>query len=177
MNRYLTRALTGDRQAEEQLFRILRARFTTIAKRRIREPDEAEDIVQQACTTVLEKYRTAEFRRGFEAWVYAVLRMKTGNYLQSKKVRQERFAADTAGGTPGASAAVQPDWDTETALIDCLKKIIKVRPRYARALSLSYQGYGATEIAERLHVTKSNMYSILNRGRSILSQCLETGRV
>ncbi|MDH3892307.1 MAG: sigma-70 family RNA polymerase sigma factor [candidate division Zixibacteria bacterium] len=177
MNRYLTKALSGDRKAEEQLFRILRARFLTVAKRRVREPDETEDVVQRACATVLEKYKSAEFHQGFEAWVYTVLRMKIGNYLQSKKTRAERQVDDPNNERMATKASVQPDWNLESALVECLKKMVMIRRQYARALSLTYQGYGAGEICSRLKVSRNNMYSILNRGRSMLSECLETGKV
>jgi RNA polymerase sigma-70 factor (ECF subfamily) len=177
MNRLLSRAKAGDRDAEEQLFRVLRARLSTIAKRRVWEKEAAEDVVQQTCLTVLEKYKTEEFPAGFEAWVNGVLRMKIGNYLQSKKVRQERF--DHGPTVEGISrfGSVQPNPDLEAKLTDCMRKIVKVFPRYARVLSLSYQGYGASEICDRLHVTRNNLYSILSRSRSILNKCLEMGGV
>ncbi len=177
MNRLLSRAKAGDHDAEEQLFRILRARLSTIAKRRVWEKEAAEDVVQQTCLTVLEKYKTEEFPAGFEAWVNGVLRMKIGNYLQSKKVSQERF--DHGPTVEGISrfGSVQPNPDLETKLTDCMRKIVKAFPRYARVLSLSYQGYGASEICDRLQVTRNNLYSILSRSRSILNKCLEIGGV
>ena len=177
MDRLLERAKAGDHQAEKQLFEILRARFMTIAKRRVWEEEEAKDVVQEACVTVLQKYKTEAFREGFRAWAYKVLRMKIGNYLQLKEVRQERYVHESSAEALPEFAVYEPDWDLETALIDCLRKIVKFHPRYARALSLSYQGYKADEICNRLQVTRSNLYSLLSRSRAMLSRCLETGRV
>jgi RNA polymerase sigma factor (sigma-70 family) len=177
MNRLLSRAKAGDRGAEEQLFQTLRARLSTITKRRVWEKEAAEDVVQQTCLTVLEKYKTEEFPAGFEAWVNGVLRMKIGNYLQSKKVSQERFEHGPTVEGISRFANVQPNPELEIRLADCMRKIVRVFPRYARVLSLSYQGYGAAEVCDRLRVTRSNLYSILSRSRSILNKCLEIGGV
>lgn len=177
MEHLLARAKAGDQDAEKQLFQVLRARFMNIAKRRVWEKEEAEDVVQEACITVLQKYKAEEFREGFRAWAYSVLRMKIGNYLQSKEVRQEEFGRDASAETLSVPARYELDWDLETALIDCLRKIVKVYPRYARVLSLSYQGYKAEEICNRLQVTRANLYSLLSRSRAMLSKCLETGKV
>jgi RNA polymerase sigma-70 factor (ECF subfamily) len=177
MNRFLAKARAGDSDAEEQLFRILRARFLRIAKRKIKGVQDAEDIVQKACLTVLEKYKAEESRGGFEAWVYTILRMKIGNYLQAMKTAQERIVDTTATTEPPTTAVSGPDWATERVLVDCLRKVTKAHPRYARVLNLAYQGYQADEICRRLRVTRSNLYSMLSRGRSMLSKCLETGRV
>ena len=177
MNRYLEKARAGDRKAENQLFQILHARFLIIAKRRLREQEEAEDVVQQSCVTMLQKYKTEQFPGGFEAWAYTVLRMKIGNYLQFKRVRQEDHSRDSGGARRAGYTAREPDWGLESALIDCLKKIVRANPRYARVLNLSYQGYQVEEICNRLDVTRSNLYSMLSRSRSMLNLCLETGRV
>ncbi len=169
------KARSGDNNAEDRLFQILRARFASIAKRRVREKETAEDIVQQACVTVLQKYKTEEFRAGFEAWAYCVLRMKIGNYIQAKSSSRESLDDGTVLDRLPEKSPSDPD--LERKLIDCLRKIIKVYPRYARVLSLSYQGFISDEICNRLNVTKTNLYSLLSRGRSVLSLCLETGRV
>ncbi len=172
MNCLLANAAAGDRDAEEQLFRTLRARLMIIAKRRVWEKEAAEDVVQQTCLTVLQKYRDEEYPAGFEVWVNTVLRMKIGNYLQSKKTIQQRFEYRS-----GAEQVSEPSPDLEARLIDCLKKIVRANPRYGRVLNLSYQGYKTAELCGRLHVTTSNLHSILSRGRAVMTRCLETGKV
>jgi RNA polymerase sigma-70 factor (ECF subfamily) len=172
MNHLLSSALAGDRDAEERLFEILRARLMSIAKRRVWEKEAAEDVVQQTCLTVLEKYKAQECPGGFEVWVNAVLRMKIGNYLQSKKVSQQRFAYESSD-----RQASEPSVDLEARLVDCLRRIVRVNQRYGRVLSLSYQGYRSAELCSRLGVTRSNLHTILSRGRALLTRCLETGKV
>ena len=177
MNQLLERARLGDREAEQELFLTLRARFMLIAKRRVRENEEAEDVVQQACVTVFEKYKTEDFKAGFEPWIYTVLRMKIGNYLQLKSTRQKRFRPDSIDRPPSEAVTPVPKREIEMTLVDCLNKILAARPNYARVLSLTYQGYKADEICALMTVTRSNLYSLLSRSRTLLGHCMETGKV
>ena len=173
----INQAKAGSQKAEEQLFQILRARFATITKRRVLEKEIAEDVVQEACLTVLEKYKSADFHANFESWAYCILRMKIGNYLQSKKMRKNKVEHVLKGDKISESLISPADQYLEVMLIKCLRKIAKASRRYARVLSFSYQGYIAEEICERMRITKSSLYSILSRSRSLLSRCLQTGKV
>ncbi|MFH1891546.1 MAG: RNA polymerase sigma factor [Candidatus Zixiibacteriota bacterium] len=177
MNKLVDRAKSGDERAEEELFCILRARFMSIAKRRVWNKETAEDVVQQACETVVMKYKNEEYRSGFEAWAYCVLRMKIGNYLQSKRVRQERTCPDLNSERVPDQPVLEMNPDLELSLIDCLRKILRSIPRYARVLSLSYQGYESEEICSRMHITRNSLYSLLSRSRATLNKCLDTGVV
>lgn len=176
MNQLLTRAKEGDEKAENDLFQYLFVRFKTLAKRRIRG-EAAEDIAQEACLTVLKKYKTETFTKGFETWAYGVLRMKIGNYLQGRRFKQKRFVPEPEIQQTTKIASPEPDYILKKVLIDCLKKIMKRNPRYARVLNLVHQGYKTDEICQRLQIRPNNFYVILSRGRRMLRTCLETGRI
>ncbi|MDH4034538.1 MAG: hypothetical protein OEV80_12145, partial [candidate division Zixibacteria bacterium] len=62
-------------------------------------------------------------------------------------------------------------------LLDCLKKIRSTNLRYARILNLQYQGFDTEDVCRRLAVTRSNLYSLLSRARTVLELCLEEGGV
>ncbi|MCP4703685.1 MAG: hypothetical protein GY865_03665, partial [candidate division Zixibacteria bacterium] len=47
--------------------------------------------------------------------------------------------------------------------------------RHARILNLHFLGYTTEEICSRLEITKTNMYSLLSRARSMLELCLNKG--
>ena len=61
MDQIFARAREGDEKAEQELFKYLFVRFKTLAERRIGK-GEAEDIAQEACMTVLQKYKTETFK-------------------------------------------------------------------------------------------------------------------
>ena len=177
MNHLLARAREGDKSAEKQLFEYLFVRFRLFAKHRVREEEEAEDIAQEACITVLEKYRSERFTEGFQAWAYGVLKMKIGNHLQSAAAKQSRIMTQPATNWVRGMSSPSSDPVLRRRLVDCLRKILKVNRRYARALNLAYQGYETDEICKKLNLGRNNLYVILNRGRSMLRTCLETGEV
>ncbi len=178
VNDLLGPAINGDKSAEKQIYEFLFLRFTALAKRRIREKQDAEDLAQEACLTVIQKYKDETFTKGFEAWAYGILRMKIGNYLQKEKVRENTFAADFQTDRDSRLSSSEPDNDLRLTLVDCLKKVINGGyVRYARALNLIHKGFKVPEICQKLNVNANNFYVILKRGRSMLKVCLETGRI
>lgn len=177
MNHLLARAREGDKSAEKQLLEYLFVRFRLFAKHRVREDEEAEDIAQEACITVSEKYKTETFTEGFQAWAYGVLKMKIGNHLQSAAAKRDRIISQSAINGAGGMSSLSSDPDLRRRLFDCLRKILRVNRRYARVLNLVYQGYKTDEICQKLKLSRNNFYVILNRGRSMLRTCLKTGEV
>ena len=168
------KAKTGDKQAEKQIFDYLFVRFKYLAKRNI-GTDDCEDLAQEACMTVLEKYKDEKFTVSFTAWAYGVLRMKIGNYLQAK----QRMSGKRT--SLNEEVLLSQDSTTEPGLIQllikCIKKISKAYLRYARTLNLNYQGYSTEEICKKLDITTSNYYVTLNRGRAMLKKCLGKGGI
>ena len=172
----MIKAREGDEKAERELFQYLFVRFSALAKRRIGK-GEAEDVAQEACLTVLQKYKTETFTKGFEPWAYGVLKMKIGNYMQGLMVKQKGLAPESEADRATSASSPAPNYDLKRKLIHCLKQIIKRNRLYARALNLIHQGYQAYEISQRLRVRPNNLYVILNRGRRLLKTCLETGAI
>lgn len=163
-------ALEGDQGAEKQLFEHLTVRFRYLAKRYAVEAD-AEDLVQETCTTIFEKYRSEKFSVSFGAWAYGVLRMKIGNYLQQNKRTRQREGnmPETVADphTDGAGSRLRRN------LLDCLSSLIESKPRYARILNLSHQGFTTEQICDRLEMNANQYYVALNRSRSLLKACLQ----
>lgn len=172
MNNLVTMARQGDLEAEQQLFQYLRVRFEYLAKKRLLKKEDAEDIAQEACLTVIEKYKTADFHGHFNAWALKVLRNKIGNYLQGKCMRDSRAIGEIDTGTLGSRMDGPGDVILISDLTDCLRKLIAAFPRYARALNLVHQGYTTEDVCRRLDIRPNNLYVILNRGRQILKECL-----
>lgn len=169
----LHKALSGDKSAETELFGRLRDRFSYITKRYIRNTAEAEDVAQEACLTVFEKYKTEQFTVGFQAWACGVLRMKIGNYLQKRRTEKKRMATGIEKIASLESASVSCDPDLSRAMIACVKKLSRSNIRYARILLLVFNGYKTAEICAKLGVTPNVLYVSANRGRSLLKACLD----
>ena len=173
MDKLLVRARQGDKSAEHQLTEFLLVRFNLLAKRRVGGED-ARDIAQDACYTVLEKFKTEPVPENFERWAYSVLRKKIGNYYQRRNVR-ERIITDVSPIENLTAFSGAEDSDIKRRLIECLRRLARFFPRYARVLNFAYQGYDTGEICRRLEIKSGNLYVILNRGRKMLTDCLENG--
>ena len=169
MEHLLEKAKSGDKNAEKEIFSHLFVRFKYLAKRRI-GGENCEDLAQEACITIAEKYKTEEYTVGFTAWAYGVLKMKIGNYLQARKRLSGKQTSFDNGSE--LNKASNPDPGLKRALSKCIKKIAKEYRRYARALNLTFLGYDTEEICRRLAIKPGHYYVVLNRGRAMLKECL-----
>jgi RNA polymerase sigma factor (sigma-70 family) len=172
MEHLLKKAREGDRSAEQEMFQYLLDRFNFLARRRMND-EEAEDVAQEACLTVLKKYQTDAPPEGFMAWAYNVLRNKIGNYYQHQTAHRKIMTDASAAEKGTVVSTSDSDIEERLRLFACLKTFIRAYPRFARVLNLVYQGYTTSEICRRLGITANNLYVILTRSRKILSDCLE----
>jgi RNA polymerase sigma factor (sigma-70 family) len=166
---------SGDSSAQERLFGCLTARFRLFVRLRITDRQDAEDVVQDALATIIREYRDMTFSSSFAAWAYKVLDNKVLSYIQSQSRRARRIERDPPEYVE--AEADLPDPRLKSRLLNCLKQILKVNQRYARSLSLHYQGYGTEDICRRLDIKANTFYSLLSRARTMLDNCLETGEV
>ncbi len=171
----INKALDGDKKAESEIFARLTVRFKYFAKRYIAEED-AEDIAQEACVTIIEKYKTETFERGFESWAYGVLKKKLGNHFQRKATEKKNIVKGDIDNRPAISTE-DSNPGLKVQLIKCLKKINSINPRYARALNLVHLGYDTDEICRMLEIKPNYLYVLLNRGRNMLRSCLNSNEV
>jgi len=173
MDNLVEKAKAGDKKAEKEIFDYLFVRFKYLAKRRVGEND-CDDLAQEACMTVLEKYKMEKFEISFLAWAFGILKNKIGNYYQTIKRRSDReLSLDDS--IPASGTDQSPE--LTRIILQCLKKMVGSFNRYARALNLAYQGYTTENICERLGITPNNYYVVLNRGRSLLKTCIEEGEL
>ena len=77
-------AKAGNKDAESRLFSYLHASYLSLAKRRIGEVQEAEDVVQATMETIVKKYQTADLVKGFLPWANQILFYKIGNYYRAQ---------------------------------------------------------------------------------------------
>lgn len=174
LSQLFSKAKSGDKLAEEEMFSRLSERFKFIARRRV-EDDDAEDIAQEACVTVIEKYRAVAATINLEAWSYRVLRNKIGNYLNKKSSRRRIVMFSSENIMLDKNISIKTDYELQADLINCLKKVMFSKPQFARALNLVQLGYTTDEICVRMNVKRNHLYVILNRARNLLTKCLAGG--
>lgn len=175
MDQILERAKAGDKDAENELFAHLLVRFRLIAKRKVWEA--GEELAQEACLTVLKKYRTEDFTVSFEAWALGVLKNIIGNHLREKKRRRDIANSGLVTALARDTCSEEQLHNLRLALLECLKKLDRLYPVYAQILDFGYQGLETAEICRRLKISANNAYVTLNRARAKLKTCLAGGRV
>jgi RNA polymerase sigma factor (sigma-70 family) len=176
LDNLLLKAKSGDARAEDELMQYLSVRFVMIAKHNIGR-GAAEDIAQEACLTIVKKYKTETYTKSFQAWAYGVLKMKIKAHIADLIRERDRIVSELESYKCQPIQPPEIDPDLRRRLAKCFKQIMRQNIPYARALNLAYHGYKAPEIAVKLKVNVNNLYVILSRGRSMLDLCLKRGTI
>ena len=101
------------------------------------------------------------------------MNFKLGHYYRQKE--KDRLRDNSIQDNMQNAHEENPELTRQ--LILCLEKIHSVNKRYARILNLLSQGYNAKDICRRLGITRSNVFTITSRARSLLRHCLEHGGI
>ena len=169
-NELYRNACEGDKRAEEKLFSSLSDRFRLFVNHRIWNDGDREEIVQEALLTVASEYVHIDIETSFVAWAHKVLDFRILSYLKAKKARASHISLSADDYEP---VSWDPDPIMKRQLQECLKKVIEIRPKYARILALHYQGFTKDEVRERLDLTVDAYYVLLSRARAQLRACLD----
>ena len=168
-------ARSGNLTAEADLFRRLSESFRLFVRQKIRNPQDREEVVQEALATIARKYRKEQFETSFAAWAYRILEFKVMNHYRSVKNRDKVFAPSSDETVQQAGQEIDPT--LKSRLLDCLRKLSKTRLAHARILTLHFQGFSVPEICNRVGISSNNLYVRLSRARKLLANCLENGDV
>ncbi len=167
------KASNNNKAAERELFKILDASFKLILQYKGMNSQDAEDVIQEAMIVIGEKLKSEEKIGYFAAWSHTVLKNKWLDHLKSRKYNKNKAQSELPDAYPAKKDSV--DYDLIEQLINCFRKVCMNNRRQARILNLHFQGYSTEEICSRFGLTRSNMYSLLSRARSLLELCLDKG--
>ena len=153
-----------------------RGHFLAFVRRRVSDPELAEDILQDA---LLRAVRSAPELRDEErlvAWFYAILRNAIIDAYRRRDVRQRRLARLDEG----VDLADEPSEESTRTLCECFRALIPtMKPEYAAVIEAVDLGAEAPEVvATRLGITRNNLNVRHHRARAALRERLsETCRV
>lgn len=170
-NNIVKKAQNGDKSAETELFEKLFVRFSTIAKQRLKE-DYSEDIAQDACLTILEKYKELPPGSDFMPWAYQVLRNKIGNFLRNSKLRDSKVAYSGDIDKLAGFDFTNSNFELKQKIITCLQKMAETNPNYLMIIDLKNQGFTTAEICQKMNINANHLYVLLHRCRTLLYQCI-----
>lgn len=158
---------------------------------RVRNPPEAEDLVQETLLAALTARQSFAGESSLRTWLIAILRNKLADHFR-RRAREAPLADEPDDETieamfqndPGEHWRVPPSpwanpvealeqrqfWQAFTA---CLEQL---PPRQAEVFGLcELDGLGGEETCKVLGLSPSNLWVLMHRARLRLRQCLETG--
>ncbi len=164
-------ALRGRTVAFEALVRrYLRAAYA-VALARTGNPQDAEDVCQDAFIAALERLATLRDPDRFGAWLLEIVRNRALNVIRSRRVRSEEPIEEAAvcggGPDPGREAersALRQDLLAALAQLDETRREV--------ALLYDVEGWRHAEIAERLGMPEGTVRYHLHEARRTLREQL-----
>jgi len=154
------------------------------AMRMARNPDDAEDLVQETYLKAYRAYHSFQEGTNLKAWLYRIL---TNTYINEYRKESRRPAEVDLGAAEdlylyrriGADGSAEASRATEDRVLDGLvesdvKAAVEGLPEAFRALVLlaDLEGFSYKEIAEILDIPIGTVMSRLHRGRRAMQKTL-----
>ena len=172
----LERLRSGDEQAFEELVRREQGHLLSVAKRILRDDDEARDAVQE---TLLAAYRALPYYQGearLSTWLHRIAVNASLMRLRSRRRRREDLMDDIgASDVPPAAWAVVEDDVCERAEMRALVRacIAKLPERYRQVIVLrDLEERDTQETADALGIGADAVKMRLHRARAALRAML-----
>lgn len=160
--------------APEPPWELFRARLLDYVRRRLDDPAEAEDLVQEVLARVSGRLPELRTREHLLPWLYRITRNALIDHYRARGRRPPLTVLDTVTGTgPGSLATGEdedPGADARAALAGCVEPMLAtLPPAYREALHrVELLGERQVDVAEELGLGISALKSRVQRGRKLL---------
>ncbi len=152
----------------EQSLLDARDRFLGYIRKRVADPDLAEDIFQDSLLRAIQAAPTLRREDRLVSWFYSILQHAIIDAYRRRGVEQ-RYGAPLDGAEPSAEP------EDEAVLCACFEPLVAtLKPEYAELIrSLELGGESPEAAAARLGVTVNNLKVRRHRARQALRRRLE----
>ncbi len=150
----------------DHLWRAHQADLRRFVRRRVSDPHDAEDIVQDVFLRAQESLHRLESEERAAAWLARIAANRIIDLYRARRPTEE---------LPEDLAAEEPEDDPVADLAPCLPGLIERLPdTYRDALRLSeIDGLPQREVAQKMELSLSGAKSRVQRGRVLLRQMIE----
>lgn len=166
------RCLKNDRKAQLELYQNYCDAMFTIAVRYVGQPDEAEDIVQEAFIKMFQKLGDYKREVTLGAWLRKIV---VNLAIDKLRVRKNMFV-DIGENQLATLTDPDQDWCVEDDVTPQLvRSAIEKLPEAIRYVAQLYlvEGYDHQEISEILKISEVNSRTLLMRGRNKIKEQLK----
>ena len=160
-----------DQKAQFELYRLYNRAMYNTALRIVGDPDDAEDVMQEAFLKAFLKLRSYRGEVRFGAWLKRIVVNKSLDFLRLKK---EWIPLEEAG-EPEDEHGVVPETLEAAYTADIVKRAIHALPEgYRVVLSLILlEGYDHEEVSEILQITNATSRTQYHRAKKRLIELLK----
>lgn len=167
-NEIIYGCINSDARCQEALFKRYSGKMLAVCLRYVRDPMEAEDVLQDGFIKVFRYINQFKFEGSFEGWLRRIVVNTALKHCQRKKIPFDDLQPEhprNPGIEPYAYAHI-----TETEL---LQLISQLPDGYRIVFNLHViEGYGHEEIAQLLGIKDSTSRSQLVKARRMLQQAV-----
>jgi RNA polymerase sigma-70 factor, ECF subfamily len=155
--------------AMERLWEEMHAPLLRVIARRVSDPRDAEDVLQDVMLRVQRQSREMDEFENLGAWVHQVTHSAVIDFYRRRAARPER----ATGIDLDELAPPAPD-EQRTDLALCMRPLVSRLPdKYREALELTeFEGLSQVAAAERLGLSTSGMKARVQRARGQLRELL-----
>ena len=170
------------RGIEEGRWSELRRRLCRFVERRVRNPQEAEDVVQDIFVRIHRNIEALSSAERLDAWTFRIARNAITDYYRSADRRE--VSGEVAAKALGSAISSENDElpiDARENVTRCITSMVRQLPDgYRKAIELTeFEGLTQTAAAKRLGLSIPGTKSRVQRGRArlrtMLLRCCEIG--
>ena len=151
-----------------ELYAQHRRKALAIARRILRDADEAEDVVQDVFTRLYSQNVRFDGKAAYTTWLHRILVNSSINSLRARRRRDRLESPISPSENPEDSAVHNQE---HARFVEALQHLSE---QHRMVITLrDLRGYSYPEIARMLNLPEGTVKSALNRGRSRLMQHIE----
>jgi len=168
----LEKVRQGDERSLLLVYKKYHLSLFQFIERQIRDSGVAEELVQDVFLGCIEDIREKRKIQSFSAYIFAIARHKTIDYIRRKKIKKVLLSALPEGVINGAAALFFNEKVQKDEIMDIVERIFKHLPHeYELIIRLKYiDGYTVKKIASKLAVNFKAAESMLFRARREFSK-------
>ncbi|MEM7379919.1 MAG: RNA polymerase sigma factor [Bacteroidota bacterium] len=167
------RCKANDRKAQLKLYRQYCEGMFCVAMRFLKNPDDAEDVLQESFIKAFQKIDQFKGEVTFGAWLKRIVINKSLDFIKAKKMRHVELNENIL------HIAEDDDWSVpdETSVAEVSKAMAMLPEKYRYVLQLYLvEGYDHGEISQILDLTETTCRTRLLRGKGQLKELLKAKR-
>jgi RNA polymerase sigma-70 factor (ECF subfamily) len=161
----------GDRKAQFEIYRLYFSAMYNSALRITGDPDDAEDIMQEAFLKAFTKLKTYRGEVSFGAWLKRIVVNKALDFLRQKK---EQVSLEDAGELEEIGEEATPYLELAYSAEEIKNAMYALPEGYRIVLSLILlEGYDHEEVSEILNISNATSRTQFHRAKKKLAELLK----